>query len=1101
MDDSRAGTVTVLFTDIEGSTDEIERLGDDEANALWRTHFELLRKAVEARGGHEPRNLGDGLMVVFDGVRNAVASSVAMQEAVHRHNRRHGEKRRLNVRISLHAGQPIHEGEDYFGMPIVLAKQLCEYAQGGQIMVSETVRDLVSGAQQVRLVDRGLFKFRGFRDEGKVYEVEWRREETPAAFALATLAERTPFIGRESEFDDLRRLLEEAARGHGALVMIGGEPGIGKTRLAEELESEARRRGFLVLTGHCYEEEGAPPYSAIVEILESAARDVEPQVLLEALGEAAPEISRLLPELRQRFPEIPPAADLPPEHAQRCLFNAVCDFLERGGRTQPLLLISEDLQWAMSAGLQLLHHLAPRLHEMSVLIVCTYRDVDLDVAHSLADVLEDLRRRRLAYLTTLKRLPEAGVSAMLRARTASEPPSGFVRHIYHLTEGNPYFVEEMFRDLCEEGKLFDSRGNWRAGLGPKELEVPRSIRWLIGRRLKRVSNECQQALGVAAVVGRSFRFDLLRELVDLDEEALLGAVESAERAQFISSTPVASHAQFTFSHELIRQTLLGSLSFPRRQRMHLRVAEAIERVHSHALKEHAADLAHHLCQAGAAANSLVTVYYLSLAGDRALETTAFENALELYETALSLQPADQARIRAELLYKRGFALRSLRRLPEALDDWNQALSLYEKLGDSDAMGGVCAEMSSQLLGAQRWAEAYQIAQRGLETLGDREIPARCLLLAATGFVLSYLPNAGYAAAHDAFARALEIAEKSGDKKLLGPVIVRKGALHHMYWQGPEEAEAGLQGADLMQAAGDLYGAALALSYAQVGLFRAGLIADAARVWTEMESLANRSGNEDARWFGARIECRREAAVTGDLEQFENHVKSDLESSLNIGIGWIAFNYTVLGLAQFWRGRWEDARRNFQKGVESEIPGMTIGHCVGSLFVFTAYSGDKAAALALFNERRDILPVSGQPNTLDSWSLLDAAIEGLAVLGEWDAASDFYPLALEAIATGNVLRPCYAGLVQTTAGIAAMTARQWEKAEEHFETALRQAHELPFRTEQPEVRRWYARMLIERNGKADRGKARSLLAEAVAMYRQLGMPKHLEMVESLRARRR
>ena len=235
---------------------------------------------------------------------------------------------------------------------------------------------------------------------------------------------------------------------------------------------------------------------------------------------------------------------------------------------------------------------------MPVLILGTYRDVELDVARPLARALQELTRQRLAHDLALKRLPEAEVAAMLRALSGQEPPAPLVQAVYRETEGNPFFVEEVFQHLAEEGKLFDAQGRWRPDLSIGELEVPRGVRLVIGRRLERVCEDCRRRPDDAAVIGRGFSFELLEALGDVGADALLDAVDEAERAHLITSTADGPEARFTFAHELIRQTLVSGLSLPRRQRLHLRVAEAMERVYARTLEEHAADLAHHLYQAG-----------------------------------------------------------------------------------------------------------------------------------------------------------------------------------------------------------------------------------------------------------------------------------------------------------------------------------------------------------------------------------------------------------------------------------------------------------------------------------------------------------------------
>ncbi|GAG39258.1 unnamed protein product, partial [marine sediment metagenome] len=245
--------------------------------------------------------------------------------------------------------------------------------------------------------------------------------------------------------------------------------------------------------------------------------------------------------------------------------------------------------------------------EMPLLIVGTYRDVELDVARPLARALEEFLRQRLAHDLALKRLPEAGVEAMLRALSGQQPPAMLVQAVYSETEGNPFFVEEVFHHLAAEGKLLDTEGRWRSDLSIGELEVPRGVRLVIGRRLERVSEDCRRVLTTAAVIGRGFSFELLEALGEVEVDMLLDAVDEAERAHLITSAGDGPEARFTFAHELVRQTLLSGLSLPRRQRMHLRVAEAMERVYARALEEHAADLAHHLYQAGTAADPQKTV--------------------------------------------------------------------------------------------------------------------------------------------------------------------------------------------------------------------------------------------------------------------------------------------------------------------------------------------------------------------------------------------------------------------------------------------------------------------------------------------------------------
>jgi class 3 adenylate cyclase/tetratricopeptide (TPR) repeat protein len=1084
------GTVTILFTDVEGSTDLRTRRGDEAAQEILRVQRELVREQVEAHSGHEVKSLGDGFMVAFASARRAVACAVGIQRAVEEHNRRQPPDQQVWVRIGLNTGEVIQEEADLFGEAVNAAARIAAKAKGGQILASDAVRAVMGRAKDVELVDRGRFRLKGFRERWRLYEVVWQE----ARAAAPALLERTPFVGREVERAELRRFLDQAARGQGALVMIGGEPGVGKTRLAEELAAEAHQRGMLALTGHCYEIEGTTPYIPFVEMLEATARLVPAQALQEALGDSAAEVAKLMPQLHRLFPDIPAPLELPPEQERRYLFNGMQEFMERAGRAQPLFLVLEDLHWAEDSTMLLLQHIAQRLQEMPVLIVGTYRDVELDVARPLARGLRELTRQRLAHRLALRRLPQDAVEAMLRALSGQEPPPSLVQAVYSETEGNPFFVEEVFKHLAEEGKLFDVQGRWRRDLSISELDVPEGIRLVIGQRLERLNEEWRRALTAAAAIGRAFSFELLEALGEVDTDVLLDAVDEAERAHLITAVSDGPEDRFTFAHELIRQTLLSGLSSPRRRRLHLRVAEAMERVYARALEEHAADLAHHLDQAGAAADPRKTVHYLMLAGERAMAAAAFEEALRHYESALSLQLTDDRRVHADLLYKRGLARRSLGRWEEALVDWREALAAYDELGDAEAVGRICYEMSVQFIWAARPEKAMETARYGLVTLGERVSADRCRLLARAGLTLS---GAGYHTAADGMlTQAMAIAEQLGDQRLLGTVLAGKAFNHCFHMEMPDAVDSGLRAAELLRSVGDLWELTRALWGTQVALLLLCRFDEVAEVGDELEPLAARLGHLGALLIARRSRGVRELMLMADLDRYEKFARGDLEFCHSAGMPWISHSYSYIGLADFWRGRWQEALEHFQEAVKLESLGPFAASDWALLFLWKAYSDDKREALAMLREKMGDLPRSGQRNTLGAWSMLSGVVEGLAVLGQRDEAAKLYPLVLEAIDTGALVRLWTCGLLQTVAGMAAAAGGQWGKAEEHYETALRQAHKLPVVMEQPEVRRWYARMLIDRDAPGDRDKARELLTEAVAMYRRIGMPKHVEMAQAL-----
>ncbi len=538
------------------------------------------------------------------------------------------------------------------------------------------------------------------------------------------------FIGRNIEMAELRAGLADAAAGRGRLFLISGQPGIGKTRLVRELAASAEASGMKVLAGQCSEHDEPVPYLPFVEILEGCVeRASGPDVLRTLLGEEGPELARLLPKLNRILPDLPPPLELPPPQARRHLFNCFCDFVARVAREQPTLLILEDLHWADDSTLALLGHLTQRLSALPLLVAGTYRDVELNVAGELARTLENLFRGRLATALTLTGLRREEVADMLSSLSGQAAPGAIAAEFYRETEGNPFFVEELFRHLEEENRLYDSDGTFHTDLRIAELEVPRSVRLVVGRRLARLSDRTRRTLGTAAIIGRLFSFELLEVSTKADASSLLESVEEAERAGVVFSSAESGTARFEFSHELVRQAVVGGLSAARRLRLHLEVAEAIERLFSDALEDHYAALAHHYSRSD---NVAKAVEYLGRAGQQAIWRSAYAEAISSLSTAIEL----------------------LQRPPESLERVRRELHLQLALGP--------ALMTTKGRGARETERAYSRARELCERLRDPPELFRALF----GLWIVYLVRAELRTAHELAEQLLRLAQGTHDPVLL-----------------------------------------------------------------------------------------------------------------------------------------------------------------------------------------------------------------------------------------------------------------------------------------------------------------------------------------------
>ena len=1090
------GPVTILFSDVEGSTDLRTERGDTVAHRILRAHEEVVRSCVSAHDGREIKALGDGFMLAFSSVRKALTCAQAIQVGLAERNAAApGDE--VQVRIGINTGEVVVEGDDLYGQAVNAAARIASRAKGGEILVSEIVRQLAGSGPDFTFVDRGRYRLKGFPDRWHLYGLGYDTAQPPAT---GPFAEQTPFVGREAERAEFGRLMAQAQAGTGALVMVGGEPGVGKTRLAEEIRRRAEADGFVTYVGHCYEAAGAPPYIPIVEAFEQAlAAASSPEAFREFLGDEASEIARLVPKLRRLCPDIPPPLELPPEQERRYLFNSVFDVLARSAADHRTLLVLDDIHWADEPTMRLIAHVAERIAEIPVLMVGLYRDSEVDAGRPLSRTFEELSRRRLARRMCLERLPADGVAQMLTGLAGHAPPPELVEVFYAETDGNPFFTEEVFRHLAEEGQLFDANGQYRTDIKPDELDVPEGVRLVVAARLRRLGVDGPRVLASAAVLGRVFSLQLLQGLEELPESQLLDIVEEAERARLIAGVENGSGEDtFIFGHELIRQTVLGELSAARRRRLHARAAEALERHYAAALAPQAAAIANHLLEAGSAAEPKRTFRALVMAGRFALGSAAFEEALRHLERASERADAATPMERAELLDLSGSAERSAGHWPQAIPLLHQAVDAYEALGDDEAVGRVGLQAAYSLLWAGRWDESFEMAERALTVLGDAVTADRAQLLAHTGAVL-HCGEAPFEVGEERIRQGLAIAEQLGDPLVRGHCLhflcISRFALMHQ----TECAEAGLEAAELLRAAGDLWGWTSALGWTTIALVDVGRFDDALRIQAEHEPICERLGNHPALMQARRVRAMVDFCTAPDPAALEVYARADVQFVKGAGIPWFIHAVSWIGLARFLAGNWEAARAPFEEAVALDPPSALNGLPEALLFEYLAYIGDRNAALAMLDDVEDNrLPTSGQPNGWGKWTMLLSAVEGLSVLGECDRAAALYDLVVECINLTNTVCPNYNDmrLPERAAGIAAAAGRRWEDAEGHYRTALRQAAELPHLPEAAHTRRFFATLLLERDGPGDKAEAALLIKEAHDLYRTMGMPRHAALLAAL-----
>ncbi len=494
---------------------------------------------------------------------------------------------------------------------------------------------------------------------------------------------RGVFVGREKELERLRTAFDEAFAGHGGLVMLVGEPGIGKTRTTQELETYARMRGAQVLWGRTHESGGAPPYWPWLQagnqwVASAGGAAGNLQLSPDTLGE----LSRIFPFLRQQPNFIEPRAESDPAVAQFRLFAAYATFLHAVAGQSPLVIALDDLHWADKPTLLLLQHISREVSRSRILIVGNYRDTDITRQSALTETLAVVKREGDFERIVLRGLSRDEVDGYIRAKANIEPRREVVDRIFEETEGNAFFLSEVVNLMAEEGTLTKE--------SISDIAIPDGVKEALGRRLNRLSKETNELLQVATVIGREFSYDALVALGERSDDALLKLIEEALDARVIEE--LDRPGRYRFTHAQMQETLLAELSTTRRVRLHGLVGEALEKLFGSRAEERAAELARHFVEAATLSRGLTAKVsrYAALAAEQAGRQSAWAEAIRWYEAAIAADDDPDPAMLTALAYC--YASAFVYADPRALQTLIQALDKYRARGDAGAFAGAVAGM-------------------------------------------------------------------------------------------------------------------------------------------------------------------------------------------------------------------------------------------------------------------------------------------------------------------------------------------------------------------------------------------------------------------------
>ncbi|MEV4370930.1 AAA family ATPase [Nonomuraea sp. NPDC049637] len=853
-------TATILFTDVVSSTALRIRLGEERANVVFRRLYQLLHSVVTASGSTFTKSLGDGLMAVFGSATAGLDAVIAVEQAVAAENERALEK--ISIRAALAAGDVCWGADDVSGLPTVEAARLVAVAEGGQVLCTDLVRRLAQGRSRHEFKDLGRLPGKGLREPMHTYELHWQSADNQHAGGLAPWLDSghvLPFVGRDEELRALEEELAAAEVGSG-LVILQGDPGVGKTRLASVVARRALKRQFTVLAGRCTDP-ARQAYEPIAGAVERLAR-TSPALLLRAgVDQQCGQLVRLAPSLAAPplSLAVPPATE--PVSERYHLMAAARTLIERLATVRPVLLVIDDLQWATLESLQMLHSLMWDADSLPLLILATSRPVPVESA------MPELHK-----LTADGRLVQVSSFGMDEvSRALSEVRSdGDPELLYRITGGNAFLVTEVARELA-------------AGADLDALTVPDSVTRMVRARLAQLHPDARDLVSLLAV-GERMESAALRLGLGLDEARFVAAVEEAMGAGLVT---MADGGQCQFSHELTRTALYATLSAPRAGLLHGRVADALCQADPQAMESRPYVVATHLLAAAEHGRDPRRTAEAAEAGVQAarhaLAGLAHREAVTWYQRVLGLLadfPGASPERRAELLMDCGRAM-WLAGHPEARETLHQAAELARECGRDDlivvaALGGDRGFSSISAAPDQRRIALLTEARKLVDST---DLSTRALLAALLASELIWAPDGErrFALSDEAVA----LARKSGDPRTLASVlgmrsltIIPADPLHQRHRDGDEMLEAARRTGD-----------DLALFHAYVQrtppVLDSGDTARAATLLDQADELARRLAQPQLNWLIGYSRAGL-TLMQGDLAQAETEALSAMRLGTEIG---------------------------------------------------------------------------------------------------------------------------------------------------------------------------------------------------------------------------